>query len=518
MTGISRRSALALAGAVSLGAVLAGCTPVSTRPGSTPATSTPPTPAGPPDWAALAAGITGTLARQGDATYDSARLTENPRFDNARPLAVLSAKSAADVSAAVTFASRYAVPLSLRSGGHSYSGYSAGGASGTGVSPSLVIDTRPMNSVTLAADNSVRIGAGATLAQVYDTVGSRGRAIAGGSCATVGITGLTLGGGVGVLVREFGLTCDSMTEVELVTADGVIRTVNASTEPDLFWACRGGGGGHLGVVTAITLTTRQAPDLSMFSLAWPFSMAAFVIAAWQHWAPNADSRLWSTLKLLNGVHHSEPGLTVSGTWLGDAADLPAQLAPFLNAVGKPTRDSSVRHSYRDAMMAFAGCSGIAISRCTTAAGGALKRETFTGTSHVAYVVASDSGVKAILDAVARAKEVPALIEGGISLDALGGSVRDISVADTAFAHRAALMTVQYTATCADGAAIDPLQGWVRGFRAALEPTWANGAYVNYPDAAIHDSSTAYFAGNAPRLEKIARAFDPRGIFCQPQPW
>lgn len=496
-----------------VGLVAAGCAPVAPVP--LPSS----TAGGPPDWAALAGSVGGTLSRPGDSTYDTVRLTENPRWDNARPVAVLSAQTASDVAVAVAFATRYRVPLALRSGGHSYPGYSAGGAPGTGVPPALVIDTRRMAEIELAADNTVRIGAGASLAAIYDAIGAKGRAIAGGSCATVGITGLTLGGGVGVLVRAYGLTCDSLVGVEIVTADGVIHSASATTDPDLFWASRGGGGGHLGVVTALTFATRPAPDVTMFSLAWHFADAASVVAAWQNWAPTADPQLWSTLKLLNGARHpTEPGVSVSGTWLGDPSELTGKLEGFLAAAGEPTSKRSSTHGYRDAMMLYAGCGTSSASACTTGAGGILTRESFTATSHVASAQLDAAGIQTLLDTVKTAKAVPGLIEGGISMDALGGAVAKVAPDATAFPYRDALMTVQYTATFTDGADPGPLTRWVRGFRAALVPQWGAAAYVNYADADISDPSASYFGANAARLEKIARRYDPKKLFTQPQPW
>ncbi|MHC5797772.1 FAD-binding oxidoreductase [Lacisediminihabitans sp. FW035] len=510
MGTVSRRHLLALAG---VGLVAAGCAPIPPKP--TPSATT----AGPPDWAALAGSVGGTLSRPGDATYDTVRLTENPRWDAARPLAVLSAETASDVAVAFAFAAKFRIPLALRSGGHSYPGYSAGGAPGTGVKPSLVIDTRRMSQVELAPDNTVRIGAGASLAAVYDAIGSKGRAIAGGSCATVGIAGLTLGGGVGVLVRAYGLTCDSLVGVEIVTADGTVHSASETTDRDLLWASRGGGGGHLGVVTALTFATRPAPEVTMFSLSWQFADAAAVIQAWQGWAPTADAKLWSTLKLLNGARYStEPGVFVSGTWLGDPAALTTELQPFLAATGTPKSRSSSTHEYREAMMLYAGCGTSPAAACTTGAGGVLKREPFAATSHVATVVLDATGIQTLLDTVKTAKAVPGMIEGGISMDALGGAVQAVASDATAFPHRDALMTVQYTATFTNGADPDPLARWVRGFRAALVPQWGDAAYVNYADADIADPGASYFGANAPRLQKIARRYDPRGLFSQPQPW
>ena len=512
MRDVTRRSILGL-GALGAVGLLAACAP---EPKPTPTR----TPVGPPDWAALAAAVTGTLARPGDPTYNTAKLTENPRWDAAQPLAVLGATSAADVAAALSFARKYSVPVALRSGGHNYPGYSAGGAPGTGVKPSLVIDTRAMDTVTVGADGTATIGAGASLAQVYDAVGNAGRALAGGSCATVGITGLTLGGGVGVLVRAYGLTCDSLSEVEIVTADGKLRTANATTEPDLFWACRGGGGGHLGVVTSLTFETKPAPTVTMFSLSWPTASAASVVKAWQAWAPVADPRLWSTLKLLNGpAYGSGFGIFVSGTWLGPQSGLAAQLAGFLAAVGTaPTHNGATQHTYHDAMMSYAGCAGIPVAQCTTSAGGKLTRESFSATSHIAYTALDAAGIQALIAKVTAAKAVTGVKEAGISMDALGGQVTAVAAGDSAFPHRSALFSVQYTATFANGADPAPLDAYVRGFRAAMVPEWGAGAYVNYADASLADPNTSYFAGNAARLASIRSTYDPTGFFTQPQDW
>jgi hypothetical protein len=509
MAELSRRHLLVL-GAVGL--LAAGCAPVS--PDRTPTPT--PTPVGPPDWAGLAGAITGTVARPGDPTYDAVKLTENPRWDSAQPLAVVSAASAADVAAALAFAAKYKVPLALRSGGHNYPGYSAGGAPGTGVPPSLVIDTRGMNAITFSG-NLVTIGAGASLAEVYNTLGAKGLAIPGGSCATVGIAGLTLGGGVGVLVRAYGLTIDSLTSVKIVTADGKARTASATENSDLFWACRGGGGGHLGIVTSLTFATVAAPTITMFSLSWPFASAAAVIKAWQAWAPTADARLWSTLKLLNGPKYgSNPGLFVSGTWLGPAAQLNAQFAPFFAAAGAPSSNLRGTHTYLAAMMSYAGCGSIPIAQCTTAPGGSLTRESFGATSHIANAPLNDAGIQQLIAKVVAAKSVPGVREAGISMDALGGAVAKVAPTATAYPHRNALASIQYTATFPDGTNPAPLDDYVRGFRTAMTPYWGDGAYVNYSDASLADPAASYFGPNAGRLKTVRAKYDPHEVFTQPQ--
>lgn len=495
-------------GAGALGALSACSSGGGPAPAPTPTTAPTPsptasatattTPSGKVPWAQLERSVQGALARPQDPTYDQVRLLQNPRYDGQRPLAVLSVADADDVATALRFAQDHDVPVAIRSGGHSYPGWSGGG------SPrALVIDCRPLSDVRLDGTTAT-IGAGATLAPVYDTIGGAGRAIAGGSCATVGVGGLTLGGGVGVLTRALGLTCDAVRAMTVVTADGTVRTASADEEPDLYWALRGGGGGHVGVVTSFDFATVAAPTISTVYLEWPFSAAADVIAAWQGWAPSADHRLWSTLKALGGqAHPGEPTVLLSGTWTGPIAAFDGQLAGLLDHAPAPSVRSTHTRSYRDQMAAFAGSGA---------------RESFGATSHVAYDALDAAGIHDLLDQVQAAQasgQSSGLKEAGISMDALGGKVRDLAPDDTAFVHRDALATVQYTATFPPGSG-KRADAYVRGFRAAMVPHWGEHAYVNYADPTITDYQAAYFGANADRLAQARATYDPDGFFTQPQ--
>jgi FAD/FMN-containing dehydrogenase len=476
--------------------------PVSPANTSSPARASLPTSA---DWRRLAANVDGTLARPGSSTYRTVRLTQNPRYDGARPLAVLSVAGASDVATAFAFAQHHGVPVAVRSGGHSYPGWSAGDGA-------LVVDVRPLHRVSLSG-TAATVGAGASLVQVYDALGSRGRGIPGGSCPTVGIAGLTQGGGVGVLTRAYGLTCDSVTAMRVVLANGRIVTASSDEEPDLFWALRGGGGGHLGVVTSFTFQTFVAPTINRAYVAWPFSAARHVVPRWLHTMPRADSRLWATLKLLGGrTHPGGPALFMSVTWTGRPSGLDRALRPLLSKVPAPTTDSRSTASYRATMLTYAGCSSIPVAECHTGPGGALDREAFAATSHIVTEPTVDT--VALLERV-HAAQGSGLKEAGISIDALGGVVDDVGPGETAFGHRGALSTVQYTATFDSGPA-SAATSYVRGFRSAMTPSWGSGAYVNYADAAVKGYRRAYFGANAARLARVRAAYDPDGFFTQPQ--
>jgi FAD/FMN-containing dehydrogenase len=505
---VARRALLAGGAA----GALAACTPKDAQPpADSPAPSVAPTSGSSvkaptaADWKRLAGHVDGTLARPGSATYNTVRLTQNPRYDGARPLAVLSVANARDVATGLAFARDHGVPLAIRSGGHSYPGWSAGDGA-------LVIDVRPLNQVSLSGTTAT-VGAGASLVQVYDALGTRGRGIPGGSCPTVGIAGLTQGGGVGVLTRAYGLTCDSVTEMEVVLGNGTMLTASAGNNGDLFWALRGGGGGHLGVVTSFTFKTFAAPTITRAYVAWPFSAAGQVVPRWLETIPTADPRLWATLKLLGGqTHPSGPALFMSATWTGPASSMDAALKPLLSHVPTPTTDTRSTASYLDTMLTYAGCSSIPVGACHTGPGGSLDREAFAATSHI--ITAPHVDMSALLDRVNAAQD-SGLKEAGISIDALGGAVNDIAPAATAFGHRGALTTVQYTATYDTGPATTATS-YVRGFRSAMTPSWGSGAYVNYADAALSNYQQAYFGANAANLARIRSSYDPDGDFTQPQ--
>lgn len=457
---------------------------------------------GPTSWAELATVTAGDLLRPGAAGWDAARVLQNPRYDGADPQAILRVTGADDVIEALAFARNTKTSVALRSGGHSYTGWSAGGCPGTGVSPSLVISTAALDSIEVASDgSSVTIGPGAQLADVYAQLAASGRAIGGGSCATVGLGGLTLGGGVGVLVRSFGLTCDQLTGVTIVTVDGRVHDVSARDEPDLFWACRGGGGATAGVVTSLTFRTQPAPPVLLFELVFPWSAAGAVVAAWQEWAPDADRRLWSTLKLLAGSKHpSGPVIAVSGTWTGEKTGADASVDGFIADVGTaPVVHTATEESYGDAMRLLAGSAA---------------RASESATSSIGSRRLNSSEIAGLIRQVEAASAVRGLTEGGVSLDALGGAVAEVAAGGTAFPWRTALWTAQYTATFANGADPAPFDAYVRGFRAAMRPAWGDSAYANYCDASITDPA-AYFGENTARLRQIAKAADPSGVFSQP---
>jgi FAD/FMN-containing dehydrogenase len=452
------------------------------------------------DWKALARDLDGRLIRPGDSRYDRARRLYNPRFDAARPGGVAYCANPSDVAECVRFARRFGVPLTSRSGGHSYAGWSTGSG--------LVVDVSPMRHVEVSGHHAT-IGAGARLVDVYDRLAAKGVSIPAGSCPTVGIAGLTLGGGIGVVARKYGLTCDVLESLRVVTADGATRTCDTHREPDLYWASRGGGGGNFGIAVSFTYHTHPAHDVTYFFLRWPWAKAAKAVREWQRWAPDAPDELWSNLHLTR-----EPTLRVQigGLYLGGRADCERLLDRLTHRIGAEPISSLVRSStYRHAMMVMAGCSNLSVSQCHREGGlpgetrdGTLTRDRFEAKSHMAYRPLSAAGSRALVHHVGKGGSHAVL------LDALGGAVGRVAPGATAFPHRAALFSVQYVAH-GFGAA-----HWLRAAHADMERHFGHHAYVNYIDAGLTGWRRAYYGANATRLARVKATYDPDRLFRFPQ--
>ena len=469
--GISRRSFLRASGLGATAAALAACSdgtsPIAPPPPTT--TSTGPVTM---DYGALARKLTGHLITPDSPGYDVARRSYNPLFAGRRPAAVAQCAGTADVQACVDAAVASHTPIAARAGGHSYAGYST-------PDDALVVDLAGMSGVQVNGDTAV-IGAGARLGDVYAALAAAGRCLAAGSCPSVGIAGLTLGGGIGVLSRKYGLTCDSLTSATVVTADGQVRTASASTAPDLFWALRGGGGGNFGIVTSFTFTTVPAPQLTVFQLGYRAVADAF--GAWQPWIAAAPDELWANFNVTGG---DSPTCTITGCFVGAAGSL----NPMLDALPAPTYRTVQSMSYLDAMHWFAG--------------GPKSPESFVASSRMLLAPVGDPAT--LVEAATGHPDLHLII------DALGGAVGRIGPADTAFPYRSALASVQIYLKTTPAAQADAARQ-VYAVRDQLVPAIGSAAYVNYLDPTMPNWADAYYGTNLPRLRTVAHTYDPNQVF------
>ncbi|MCX4824095.1 FAD-binding oxidoreductase [Streptomyces sp. NBC_01142] len=493
--------------------------PLATPPPAATLARTPtrgPAPSAAPDWGALGRGLDGTLVRPADAAYPTARQLYNTRFDSLKPAAVAYVAGEDDVKECLAYARAHRTPVSIRNGGHSYAGWSSGNGR-------LVIDVSRLNRVT--ADGS--IGAGAKLIDVYNTLGRHNRTIPAGSCPTVGVSGLTLGGGHGVTSRAYGLTCDSLTSATIVTADGKKLTASATENKDLFWALRGAGNGNFGVVTRLRFRTHPTPPSVTAYLSWPWSKADAVLAAWQQWGPAQPDEIWSALHLAAGPGGRTPTLSVSAFTLGTEGDLKNALDRLADKAGSPARSVSVRRrSYLEAMRLYAGCSTFTEAQCHlpgTTPGrtpqGVLQRETYAAASDFFDRGLSPAGRRALLSSVEAFTRISPGQGGGggsVALTALGGAINRVDPLATSFVHRRSRMLAQYIAAWRPGTAGSAQQAWLKTAHGSMRRYASGAAYQNYIDPALADWRRAYYGPAADRLTRLKKQYDPGRVFDFPQ--
>src|SRR5829696_1697715 len=421
-----------------------------------------------------------------DPAYDEARADFNSRLSHF-PAAIVICGDARDVQNAVRWGREEGLPLSARSGGHSYEAFSV-------LDGGLVVDLSGLNAVDIDRQRGEAIvGVGVRLGDLYRRLGDAGFALSAGTCPTVGIAGLTLGGGFGFLSRQDGLTCDNLLAVDMVAADGALVHVSAQEQPDLFWALRGGGGGNFGIATSFTFRLRPIDDVTLFSVTWPWDEATAVLDAWQHLAPVTDERLVAEFHLPD----SRVGtVTSEGQFAGAASELEALLRPLLQ-VGTPSTPQIWSVPFLTAVDYFAGT--------------AVAHTTFKNTGAFAYEPLSPAAIATLIEQMGTSPSQ----RNKVGLYPFGGAIASVDPAATAFVHRRALFNLQYMAywdTPADG---QTNVTWVRDLRTAMSP-YTTGTYVNFVDADLTDWATAYYGANFDRLVEVKAAVDPDDVFHGPQ--
>ncbi len=502
----SRRSVLQAAATSAL--LATGCTggrsdTTATKPNSTGATTTGMTEAGPTaadgtsaratgptraDWRALAAGIDGDVVRRNDPGYDAAKRLFDPRFDRITPLAVVEATTSQDVAEAIAFARRFGLVARPRAGGHSYVGASS-------VKDGLVIDVARISGTHFdAASGLATVGAGARLYDVHAALAGHGRSIPTGTCPTVGAAGLTLGGGLGVDNRQHGLTCDRLESVRLVTADGKVRTASGDRHSDLFWACRGGGGGNLGIVTSLRFATHRTQRFGIFLVSFPWSSATPVLHGWGRRIIAMPRSVWMNLHLEAGSDGSTR-VRVVGVCRAGAED--GEATAIERAVGvSATSVSTFRKSFLDGISFLGG-------------GTTSPRQSFAAGSDVVVGISPALG-RALPRIVARRAATHRPV--AVILDPLTGAVRDREPGATAFPWRRHLADIQWYVGLAAHprpAQVAAAYDWIdRAHRAV--GTASAGGYVNYLEPGRPVAS--YYGGNLARMRRVKHRYDPSGFF------
>jgi hypothetical protein len=500
------------AGAVVASALLEGCGEHSAAP-LTSTTSSTTTTLGPPtamEWSTLSSSMSGSLVLPTSAGYATDRLLYNSKFVDLHPQAIAYCATNDDVARCVEFVTSHGFDVAARSGGHSYGGYSN--------SNGLVIDVSRIANVSVDANaNTATVGAGAQLIDVYNVIGNANRLLPGGSCPTVGIAGLTLGGGIGVFGRKYGLTCDNLQSVGIVTADSTFVTADAQNNSDLLWACQGGGGGNYGVATSFQFGVHAMPEISLFTLQYPWSVASDMLGAWQEWIGTMPDELWSNCQLLS-EGTSGYLAQMSGVFCGSLSELDSLLTPLTSAIATaPTGNFQGSNEYLSAMEIEAGCSGLTVASCHLPSqnpDGRLSRSAYTAKSSYVNGPMTPTQLAQVVEAVVNLKSHAPTIGGGLAFDAYGGAINRVASNQTAFVHRDKLACIQasyswstYTPTSVIGAG----EAWLTWLASnVFDPL--TGAYQNYIDPTLANWQTAYYGSNLAQLERVKKKYDPDNVF------
>ncbi len=471
----------------------------------------------------LAARIRGRVLRPDMSAYDRAHVVFNSRFDEVRPRAIVQVANAEDVATAMRFIRDHDLPFAVRAGGHSFGGYST--------SDGIVIDVRNLTEAEIAPDAATaRLGAGLSNIAAYRALWPARKAFPGGSCPNVGITGLTLGGGLGAFGREYGLASDALTAVELVTADGRLVRADDEENADLFWALRGAGGGNFGVVTSLTF--RLVPADSPFTLAtfsFPWRVAARAFDAWQSWLPFLARKAWPlfVLQTQDPRQGNEPTVTVELVNAGDEAQTRALLADLFAAIGEDPLEASFSTTdfYSTAFDSY--CKGLRPEECQTAdetAEGRLPRPAGYWRCDIAKGPWPKAGIELLVEWMERRQRDPVLTPdpfvagtnvGKVLVESGDGAVRDMPADATAFVHRDALFVAQYQARWTRSAPAEVAEAnmaWVAGLDAAVAPYRSGSSYQNYIDPKLEDWERAYYGANLERLRAVKARVDPDDVF------
>ncbi len=438
--------------------------------------------------AALNPGFSGRLIRPGDADYDTARTLVYGGFDK-RPGLIARVKTAADVQRAVNAARDAGLELAVRSGGHSNAGYSS-------TDGGVVIDLRDMAKIEVdAAGKTLWAETGATAIEVTEAAVDHGLIVGFGDAGSVGVGGITLGGGVGYLVRKWGLSIDSLLEAEVVTADGKLLTASAVENSELFWALRGGGG-NFGLVTRLKFALHELPAFTGGMMALPATpevLAGFIAAA--EAAPEELSTIANVMPappmpFLPAEVHGKIIILAMLAFSGepDAAD--RAIAPF-RALATPYADfvkagpyTSIYppedpHYHPTAAARTMFMDHVGLADATT-----MVRELET----------SDAAMRVV------------------QLRVLGGAFVRVAPDATAFAHRHSRIMVNVAAFWTSPEDRKVREAWIVDMGDKLQQS-DSGAYVNFLAKESPERVRAAYPGPTwDRLPAIKATYDPKNLF------
>jgi FAD/FMN-containing dehydrogenase len=437
----------------------------------------------------LRARLNGKVIDADDPRYDAARRVVFTGFDR-RPAAIVRAADASDVARVVTLARRTGAELAVRSGGHSRAGH---GTSEGGI----VLDLSAMNAVEVdAAGRTAWAQTGATAGAYTTATAAHGLATGLGDTGSVGLGGITLGGGIGFLVRKHGLTIDDVLAAEVVTADGELLVVDSDRYPDLFWALRGGGG-NFGVVTRLRFRLHEVDQVVGGMLLLPATSDVITgLVAAADAAPEELSVIANILKapplpFIPADQHGTPVVIALMVYAGDAAAGEKAIAP-IRALATPLADMVRPIRYPEMY-----------------AGPEPPPPAFGAGTNILADGLPQGGAETI---VAHLETATAPV-AAVQLRVLGGAMARVPADATAFGHRGAKLMVNIAAMYQRGGERTEHEAWASALFTALARDATPAAYVGFVgDEGEEGVGRAYPAATVERLARVKRQYDPDNLF------
>jgi FAD/FMN-containing dehydrogenase len=438
-------------------------------------------------------GFTGQVIAPGHDDYDQLRRVWNTMHDR-RPALIARCLTPEDVAAAIAHARRHQLPTAVRGGGHSLPGFST-------CDHGLVIDLRLMNQVRVdPASSRATAQGGALLGDLDRATQEHGLIVPAGVISHTGVAGLTLGGGVGRLMRRFGLTIDSLRAAQVVTADGRILRAAEDEHPDLFWAIRGGGG-NFGVVTEFEFTAHELAELTVLRCYHEMADAHRVLSrAQQVMSANPpDELLWTSFA------RKAPPLD----WIPASAQGRPGIMSVIEWSGDPHAGTDLLETLRDELDPLASdLDRVPLPTIQT------EGDEVFGPGLLSYVKATfaDELSPELIDVIAGQGRRLGSEVSQIEVLSMGGAIRRVPPQATAFPHRNASWLINIPASWRTPAQTEPEITWVRGTFAALQPFCAGGAYVNFMDRDEPAAAGAAYGATEHRLRAVKAVYDPDNVF------
>jgi FAD/FMN-containing dehydrogenase len=438
----------------------------------------------------LKGGFGGEVISPSDPGYDAARKVWNGTIDR-MPALVARCATSADVAAALRFARQHGLLVAVRGGGHSFPGHST-------CDDGLVVDLSPMKEIDVDPASKTAIAGGGVLwGALNDATQEHGLAVTGGLVSTTGIAGLTLGGGIGWLMRRYGLSCDNLLEVEIVTADGTVRKANDRDSPDLFWAVRGGGG-NFGVVTKFTYRLHEVGPLVFFALYhYGPERGPEILSAFRAFSDKAPDELTPFLAYTNlpPLPFVPPDLVGAAGWL---------VAVFSSGDFDAAREAVTVFDDLRPQVQLAERMPYAITNTLTDASVPYGSLLYLK-GHYA-----DDLTDELIDALITSTGDRKSAFSEIHVHPLLGAIGRIGEDATAYSNRSSGYAINLIGAWEQERDGPSEIAWVRQGWAAIKPYCA-GAYVNFMDAGDSVES-AYSGAKYMRLAEIKQRYDPDNMF------